>query len=613
MPMRHLEWRSSVPSFGVPEDDASPRRSRRRTVLWVVSGVVVLFLLWVAASAWQLVRAYEDSRRGLDAVNVARSQLSGSDLVNQLPLAPLSAAHADFASAEAHLSWPLLAPLHVVPVAGRQYSSAQHLASAAEQVTSAGSSAVSQVHEVLGLPHSAGPDRVATLRRLAAVASSTHASLTGLDLGPSQALLSPLASKRAQFVGELDKVDATLQHASTAATSVADLLSTPHTYLLLAANNAEIRAGSGTFLQVGLLTTGDGHVQVSKLTPTGALALPGTGVPIGGDLAANWGWLKPNLEWRNLGLTPQFDVTGPLAAAMWRSISGQHVDGVMAVDVETLHQMLGATGPVSVDGQEVGADNVVQLLMHDQYEGVTYDSAARQGRQDRLGDLANATFSALDSQKIDLSTLASAMTRSAEGRHILVWAPDPATQAAWEAAGVAGRLADDNVMAAVINRGGNKLDQYLAVTTKLSLRQTGGSGSGGSAQQGPSTEATLTVHLQNNTPPGQSPYIAGPDPGSGNAPGEYVGLVAVNLPAYARDPSVAGHTTLAAAGAEGPTMVLAVPVSVLAGQGSDVVVHFRLPGEHGEMKVVPTARIPAVDWDGARGSFNDSSPHSVSW
>ena len=58
-------------------------------------------------------------------------------------------------------------------------------------------------------------------------------------------------------------------------------------------------------------------------------------------------------------------------------------------------------------------------------------------------------------------------------------------------AGVAGQLSPDSVMAAVINRGGNKLDQYLSVGTDLTMQT-----------QGKRTLGTLTVHLRNNTPPG---------------------------------------------------------------------------------------------------------------
>ena len=158
-------------------------------------------------------------------------------------------------------------------------------------------------------------------------------------------LISPLASKHDTFVSDLTQVRTRLQHAAAVAGTMADILQGPQTYLLLMANNAEMRAGSGNFLEVGALNAQDGHLQLATSSQTSNIPVPPGKVTATGDLEARWGWLKPGQDWRNLGFTPQFDVNGPLAAQMWEAETGQHVDGVIAVDVETLHQILLVTGP----------------------------------------------------------------------------------------------------------------------------------------------------------------------------------------------------------------------------------------------------------------------------
>ena len=107
-----------------------------------------------------------------------------------------------------------------------------------------------------------------------------------------------------------------------------------------------------------------------------------------GDLQRNWGWLSPSLDMRNLGTTPRFDVTAPLAARMWTALTGQPINGVIAIDVVGVRQLLEATGPVDVNGQEVSADNVGQYLLHDQYESLTDNAADAGDREDALGSLA---------------------------------------------------------------------------------------------------------------------------------------------------------------------------------------------------------------------------------
>ena len=588
-------------------DGGRPRRERRRRrrIVWAVVAVIVL---WFVAAGVVVALGLVHASHGMADVDEAKSHLSASDVVDRAATAPLLAAEKEFNSADGLLHSPLLAPLDIVPVIGRQLRSVQDLSSASGQVAKIGASAIDQAHGVLQAPHSSGSDRVIELRRLAALAADTDSALGRIDTGPSNALVAPLASKHDTFVRDLTQVRTRLRHAAGVAGALTGILQGPQTYLLLMANNAEMRAGSGDFLEVGALSTDDGHLQLSHVNQTVGIPVPPGRVSATGDLEARWGWLKPGQDWRNLGFTPQFDVNAPLAAQMWEAETGQHVDGVIAVDVEMLHQILLVTGPVTLsDGTSVSADDVVQLLTHDQYEGLvdqpTNEQAkAEAGREDKLGALAQAALAALENESLDLKSLSNAMTTATQGRHLLMWSQQPQAQAVWVQAGVAGQLSPDSMMTAVINRGGNKLDPYLGVDADLTL-----------TTKGRTTAGTLTVHLHNGTPPGQSQFIAGPYPGLGTVYGEYLGVLAVNLPGYASEPRVDGNPPLDALGAEGPTWVVATPVDVKAGQSQDVVIHFTLPLATGQIKVLPTARLNPVTWHYRATTTTDSVPFTVSW
>jgi hypothetical protein len=577
-------------------------RGRRRRNRLIALGVIVVVVAWGAVLAAKSWSAYRHDKAGLAELQSVRGDLAPGQLTEAATVKALDAARAEFAAAHSQLASPLFAPVTVLPVIGRQLQSVRDLSSAAQSVSEVGGTFLGQVHGVINEPHGAGPERIASLHQLGVLSLSAESQLARIQTGPSDALIGPLASKHDEFVSQLDDARSRLTKAAAVSAVVATILQGPKQYLVLASNNAEMRSGSGAFLEVGLATTGAGSVHVGDMVPSGSLTLPPGAVTVERDLERNWGWLRPGVDWRNLGVTPQFDVTGPLAAQMWHAGTGQQVDGVIALDVEALRQLLTVTGPVTLpSGQTIGSDNVVSYLLHDQYAGLT-DNSSSSGRQDVLGSLTSAVLRELQGQSVDLHTLATAVTSAVDGRHLMLWSSDPKAQAAWEVSGVSGSLTPTSLAVAAVNRGGNKLDQYLPMHVVV---HTAPSGSG--------TEVTLTTTLTNVTPPGLSQYVAGPYPGVPVAYGGYTGLVAANLPAAASGITMTGAGPLAAKSAEGPTWLVAAPITIPQGTTSTVVITFHLPGSHGTMHLVPSARIPAQQWTAEGSSFDDSTARTVSW
>ncbi len=575
---------------------------RRRRRWLIVSAVVVLLVVWLALLGLRALSAYHHDRDGLARLELIKSDLSPGQLSSHRSQQLLDQAHADFTAAQSELSSPLFAPVTVLPVLGRQLRSVRDLSAAAGTVSEVGSTFLSQVHGLLDQPHGAGPQRIASLRQLAAISAAAVTQLHAIDTGPSQALIGPLAHKRAQFVSQLDVARRRLANAAAVSSVTATILQGPQTYLVLAANNAEMRAGSGAYLEVGTATTDNGSIHLGALTQSGTLTLPVGAVTVTGDLERNWGWLRPGVGWRNLGLTPQFDVTAPLAARMWTTLTDQPVDGVLALDVVGLRQLLQATGPVTVDGNTIGADNVEQFLLHDQYDGLSDNSTGGDSRVDALGVLAGAVLDRLQSQSTDLTSLATSLSSAVSGRHLMLWSKSPVAEAAWVATGLSGTISARSLGFSLINQGGNKLDQYVPVHVTVVTRP---SGSG--------TAVTMTARLANQTPLGQSQFIAGPFPGVPVAYGGYTGLATANLPADASDFTMTGAGPLSVRGAEGPTWVLAAPLTVARGDSATVVVHFRLPTRHGDLTVIPSARVPSEQWTVNGRTSSDASPISIIW
>jgi hypothetical protein len=575
---------------------------RRQTRRLIGAGVVALLVVWgvvVGASVWS---AYRHDQRGLDALQSVRQTSDPTTLTASSTEATLHGAAAEFGAAHADLTGPLLAPATWLPVLGRQLRSARSLSSAAQLVSTVGAHFLGQVHDVLDQPHGAGPERVRSLRRLSALSASAAHQLDAADTGPGRALIGPLARKHDEFVTQLDDVRHRLATAAGVSAVTATILQGPQTYLVLAGNNAEMRAGSGAFLEVGTADAADGTVHLDDLGPSGDLGVAPGQVVVTGDLQRNWGWLEPGVDWRTLGVTPQFPVTADLASRMWAARTGQHVQGVLAVDVVGLRRIMAVTGPVQVGGTTLDASNVVQYLLHDQYAGLSDSATGDAARQDALGTIAGDVLRQLQGESADLRGLASAVSGAVAGRHLMVWSADATAEAAWVASGAAGTLTPTSLTVNVVNQGGNKLDQFLPVSVHLATRPAGSG-----------TDLTMTTTLTNRTPDGESQFVAGPFPGLPLAYGDYSGVVADNLPAAATGVSVSGTGPLSALGAEGPTVLVAAPIVVHQGATATVVVRFHLPTAHGTMTVVPSARVPAEQWTAGGRSFTDDRPEVVSW
>ena len=289
---------------------------------------------------------------------------------------------------------------------------------------------------------------------------------------------------------------------------------------------------------------------------------------------------------------------------MWQHRTGQPLDGVMTIDVAAVADLLGATGPLTLDGITYTQSNVTQQLLIDQYAHANSD-AVNTARHEELGRLAASIFAAVDDKRTSLTTLATAFEAAAAGRHILVWAATPGIESDWVAAGVGGGLSSDDLLVSLLNQGANKLDPYQQVTSELTTSPGTGA-----------TEVTVRVTVHNTTPATLSGYPAGGLAGDPPAR-QYTGAVALELPRVATAVT-ASSGPIEAAGSDYGAAVLAVGIAVPQGRSQTVTFHFRLPGASGRLQVVASARLPATSWSwtpphGQAEQFSDSTGRAISW
>lgn len=550
----------------------------RTVVVVVLLGVVV----WGAAAAWLLLdarAALEDGRVELQAV---RRGATPSTLLDSDTGRALDRAGSDLARARSRLRSPLLTPLRLVPLVGRHLRAGDRVVATAQGASTLADDAVADLGDLAEQPVSDGPERLAALDDLAGIVSRTQRGLARLDPGSPDALVGPLGDAVAELGAERDDSVASLRRADQAIGAVTRVLGGPAPYLLIGANNAEMRAGSGMFLSATSLGFDHGALDLGDVRPTEQLVLPVGAVPVTGDLAANWPWLDGGRDLRNMGLTADFPQSAALAATNWAQVpGGGEVGGVIVVDVDALRGLLRAVGPVEVDGVRYTAETVRGELLRAQYARFGDD---REGRRDQLGEVAKAVFERIDDGDWELDRLATALVDAVQRRNLLVWSADDEVQDALATAGADGHLRADSLSVAVLNRGAEKLDAYLDTSATLASERVGGG----------RVAVSLTYRITNRAPGKGPKYQVGPNI-SGLEAGEHRGIVVVNLPAGATDVTLAGATQTLA-GSDGPTLVMAGEVALRRGESVDVEVSAVLPAGLEQVVLEPSARIPRTRW-----------------
>ncbi len=560
-------------------------------------GGLLLIGLWVAWVAWTLISIRADARAADRRLSATRAGMDVEAMLDGEGIDALARSVADLEDIAGRLDSPGLFPLRFMPIAGRQLSAASHQADAAVTGLQTAVDVSDQLRRFVDSGMQSGPDRVAALREVEDIAARGRDTVADLELGPNDALIQPLFDSRDRIQEVRDEALDLLDRAAAASRGLATFFEGPTDYLLLAANNAQMQNGQGMFLSAGMLHVEDGRMDLASMEPLARFPSATAPVPLDPELEARWGWLDPNHDFRHLGLSHRFPVTAELASELWARAGRPAVDGVMVVDPFVLKAIMEASGPVqSLDG-EVLPEEVLQFALHDQYLGYLDDQGGdgsyHEARRDQLEEIAVEALSDFEDVTSIEAEFVESLADAARGRHLFAWSRDPAIQAAWEAAGIDGQIRPDSLLLSFVNRSGVKLDWYLRSTAQLTVEPTADG-----------FDAELRIRLANEAPAtGEPAYVVGPYPDSGLQQGEYLGLVALNLPEAAMDGRFEGIEDLAVAGADGHNRTIAAWVQVPRGSSTELVARFRLPAGTTGLRIEPSARANATVWDAGQVSW----------
>ena len=281
----------------------------------------------------------------------------------------------------------------------------------------------------------------------------------------SQLDLATLSPGLAQKLALLDRGLPLAETGLSFAVDAPDLLgfTRPHTYLVLALNEDELRPGGGFITGAGEVRIEAGRVVTMTFRDSYAVddfSLPYPDPPdaLRRVMAIDL-WVFRDSNW-----SPDFPTAARQAIELYRPGYPVQVDGVVALDQHAVQALVGALGSIAVPGEKalVTGDNIIAFI-HNAW-------APEDGRLDRqwwaqrksfMGPLAQAAFQRVQSGQVDWSALAQTVMGLLDEKHLLAYLDDTSAAAALAERGWDGALhqtAGDFLMVVDANLGYNKVN-----------------------------------------------------------------------------------------------------------------------------------------------------------
>ena len=242
-------------------------------------------------------------------------------------------------------------------------------------------------------------------------------------------------------------------------------------YLVVAQNNAEIRATGGFPGATGIVSVTDGRITMGDFQAISKLG--------GDDYAEDQDPKEAAMFSHENDVTPQiitcnpdFPVSAKHLAHLWNQRMGTMPDGVIALDPVVLQNLLSLVGAVTApDGEVVDGTNAAQVLLNGTYKKFGNDGTAQ---DEYFSAVAGLAFKQVMNNlgDADLDSLMKVLETAAKENRVLAWMQDDDEQAAVVKFNLAGDIAEDETtpeLGVYINdETWAKMTWYMSVNTTLS-------------------------------------------------------------------------------------------------------------------------------------------------
>lgn len=270
--------------------------------------------------------------------------------------------------------------------------------------------------------HSANSDLKVSLDSLYQHLSLVQASVDQVDFNSNLFAYDKLKTAK----DNLPEMRKTTEQALKLVSILPDLIAQeqPQTHLLLLQNNLELRPAGGLVAVAGLLTFTNGRLTNFQTynVPTLDSQLDGIVTPPP-DIATYLGedrWFLRDSNW-----SAHFPSSALQAQWFIDKMLNRPINGVVAVDLYALQELIKATGPVLIPEQTnpITSDNLLENI---QFGNQDNESDSQQTQL--LLSLANSIISKLQEKQIHLITLSTVLTKSLSENHLLIYSDQPSIQ-----------------------------------------------------------------------------------------------------------------------------------------------------------------------------------------
>ena len=396
--------------------------------------LLVLAAVLIAMGTWVVVRAFQARDTLTEAAPLVRAA-QGAVLHGDTAAALVDIAEVQRRTAEARslTGDPVWRAVEIIPLVGPNLTAFRQAAEVIDDVAQQALPSLATAAQALQLDDFVPQDGRLDVQPLVdarplleAGATAMAAAAERADAIDTSGVVPQIGIAVDQLIDLVDEADGLVDGVASAAEILPGMLGYEgeRNYVLLALNNAELRAAGGIPGAVALISADDGRLALGTQTSAAAFGRRDEPLPLTETertlYSDNMGRFVQNVT-----STPWFDRTGELTAQRWAERYGEVPDGVLSVDPVALSYILAATGPIEVhDGVTLDADNAVEFLL----SGV-YERYANPSDQDAFFARAfSVVFDRLASGELDAQTFVNALVTAGSERRLLVWSADPAEQ-----------------------------------------------------------------------------------------------------------------------------------------------------------------------------------------